>query len=476
MEKRTICLLNDSFPPLIDGVSNVMLNYARNIEASGSHALVATPNVPGADDSAYPFEVIRYPSIDTRKAVGYVAGIPFSPKLLHRIHEAKTDLLHLHCPMMSAFMAKQISEMTDLPLIMTWHTKYDIDVANAIRGKMLQEETIKILIQNVNACNEVWTVSEGAGENLRSLGFERDYIVMPNGVDLPKGRVSEAYMQEITGDYDLPADVPVFLFVGRLMWYKGLRIILDALAGLKKDGYNYRMVFVGGGGEEAEIRAYTTELGLDDRVIFTGAVRDREALRAWYCRADLFLFPSTFDTNGLVVREAAACGTGAVLIAGSCASEGVTDGRNGLLIEENAESLRAKLAQMIEAPGTMQKIGEHARDELYLSWEDAVKAAQERYEVVLDKYKSGQYPQKHTAYREFAKAQRVFMEAISQAEIYGRRWSDEIRDTGEDVVREFAEGKDKVLENFRFEGDELQELNNSVLGLFAGGFSRKDEE
>ena len=74
-------------------------------------------------------------------------------------------------------------------------------------------------------------------------------------------------------------------------------------------------------------------------------MHDREIVRAWYTRADLLLFPSTFDTNGLVVREAAACGLGSLLVRGSCAAEGITDGRNGILIEENAASLAAVLGR-----------------------------------------------------------------------------------------------------------------------------------
>ena len=82
------------------------------------------------------------------------------------------------------------------------------------------------------------------------------------------------------------------------------------------------------------------------KCIFTGPVYDRDALRAWNTRADLFLFPSTFDTNGLVVREAAACGLASVLIEGSCAAEGITDGRNGFIIEETPEALAALLQKM----------------------------------------------------------------------------------------------------------------------------------
>ena len=62
--------------------------------------------------------------------------------------------------------------------------------------------------------------------------------------------------------------------------------------------------------------AYSKELGLDDCVFFTSPKYDRTVIRAWYCRADLFLFPSTFDTNGLVVREAAACELASVLVRG----------------------------------------------------------------------------------------------------------------------------------------------------------------
>jgi hypothetical protein len=119
-------------------------------------------------------------------------------------------------------------------------------------------------------------------------------------------------------------------------------------------------------------------------VIFTGPERDREKLRAWNTRADLFLFPSTYDTNGIVVREAAACGLGSVLIKGSCAAEGITDGRNGFLIEETAESMAALLKEVSGQRDKMKDVGQHAMDEIYISWDDSVAAAYERYSEIRD--------------------------------------------------------------------------------------------
>ena len=115
MDKRTICLLNDSFPPEIDGVANAVVNYAKNITKSGENAIVVTPTMPGADDSAFPFPVLRYPSIDTRKKLGYVAGYPFSPETARVLTEQKVELMHTHCPITSCLLARSLRAVVDAP-------------------------------------------------------------------------------------------------------------------------------------------------------------------------------------------------------------------------------------------------------------------------------------------------------------------------------------------------------------------------
>lgn len=367
MDKLNVCLVNDSFPPEIDGVANAVTNYAAIINRELGAATVVTPSNPEADDAAFPFPVCRYPSLDTTRLVGYRAGLPFSPEIQNTLEGDGFDIIHSHCPVSSTLLSRLLRERINVPLVMTYHTKFDIDIANAISSKLLQEEAKRLLVQNIAACDEVWTVSRGAGENLRSLGYTGETIVMPNGVDFPRGRVEDSLIAAVTADYDLPEGLPLFLFVGRMMWYKGIRIILDALKQLKESGTDFRMVFVGGGGDREEILAYCQDLGLTDKVFFCPAIHDRNQIRAWYCRADLFLFPSTFDTNGLVVREAAACGLASVLINGSCAAEDVADGVNGFLIEENSAAMAAKLRQLCQSRAAMQQVGRQAQQQLYIS-------------------------------------------------------------------------------------------------------------
>ena len=413
--EQAICLLNDSFPPVIDGVANAVMNYARCLHDEGTQTgVVITPDCPDNEDSQFPYPIFRYPSLDLRKETGYMAGIPFAPELLRQLEPYSVRLLHAHCPIVSTMVARELRQVLDVPLVLTYHTKFDIDIANVIRSKALQEGSKRALLENINACDEVWAVSRGAAENLRSLGYEGDCIVMHNGVDLPRGRVSQEAIQAATAGFDLPEDIPCYLFVGRIMWYKGLKIILDALAALQAEKKEFRMVFVGGGGDFDEVKAYSESLNLGSRVFFAGPVHDREALRAWYCRADLFLFPSTFDTNGLVVREAAACGLGSVLVAGSCAAEDVEGGRNGLLIEENSNSLAQCLRSLDQK--AIRSIGEHAQKELYLSWSDAVKIAMERYEIVIDRYKSGFYAPHKKHMEPVFRANGELMEGLARLE------------------------------------------------------------
>ena len=387
-EKLSVCLLNDSFPPVIDGVANAVLNYARIIQEGLGSTVVGVPDYPGVTDS-YPFPVVRYPSFDTTKLVGYRAGYPFSPRALDALAEFAPDIIHSHCPVMSTVMARALRERLDIPVVFTYHTKFDIDIRRAISGHLLQQTAIRLLVDNISACDEVWVVSRGAGENLRSLGYAGDYIVMENGVDFPRGPVSQEKCEALRQELALPPEVPVYLFVGRMMWYKGIRIILDALAALRRSGQDFRMLLVGDGMERQEMEQLVKELRLDDVCIFTGAIRDREKLRTYFSLSDLFLFPSTFDTNGIVVREAAACGTASVLVRGSCAAEDVTEDGNALLIEENAASLKALLERVGTNRPALRDLGQRALEQLYLSWEDSVTRAYARYGTVLDHYRRG---------------------------------------------------------------------------------------
>ena len=449
-----ICLLNDSFPPAIDGVANVVMNYGEHlVKDHGARVAVGTPYYPGGAYEGYPYEVIAYPSLDTAALMsGYRAGNPFSSKTLAKLQDFEPELIHSHCPVASTILGRLLREQTHAPLVFTYHTKFDIDIHRAVKFPPAAAEAIRALVQNIEACDEVWVVSQGAGENLRSLGYGGDYRVMNNGVDFAQGRAEAALIEKVTAGYDLPAGVPVLLFVGRMMTYKGLPLILDALKLLQQQGQDFRMVFIGKGPDKEAMEKQAQALGLmgadgPDKVIFTGPIYDRDLLRAWNTRADLFLFPSTFDTNGLVVREAAACGLSCVLIQGSCAAEGITHGRNGFVIEESPEAMAALLGEVCRDLPRLRQIGQRAMEEIYLSWGDCVSAAYARYNEILELHREGRLPARKTPLADkFVAAAAVTLEEQERHRRIRRELFDDFKTTAVGMMENIQEAEKKFLD------------------------------
>ena len=131
------------------------------------------------------------------------------------------------------------------------------------------------------------------------------------------------------------------------------------------------MLMVGFGANENAIQKYFRKLGLADKVIYTGKVLDRAEIQGYYGISDLLLFPSVFDTNGLVVREAASCGTPSLCL-------------------ESAHNIAVRLQQIMHHKDYLHRVGKAAQEEIYISWDDAVRRAYDRYHIVIDNFKSRQ--------------------------------------------------------------------------------------
>lgn len=382
-----IAIGTESFPPTVDGISTVAKCYADIINEKLGKASVVVPKVPNNEDYKFPYEIYRYKSLFTF-GEGYPVGWPFKETFATDIIDRNFDVLHSHCPIATSYFFRRINRIKRIPQILTYHTKYEYDFDQRIPSAIVRHRAYGFLLNNIKSADEVWVTSKGTADSLRKVGYEGDFVVMPNGCDLPKLDCTDDMRAMIRRKHNIPNDVPVLIFVGRMMWYKNLRIILDSCKVLKDKGRDYRMIIIGMGPEENAIKKYAKKLGLDDKVIFTGQLLDRYELQIYYGTADLLVFPSTFDTNGLVVREAAASATPTLVVANSCASEGIKDCETGFLCLENYRSVAQVIDDVIDNKDLLNRVGTNARDNIYISWEDSITNAYNRYQVVIDKFNS----------------------------------------------------------------------------------------
>ncbi len=387
-ENLKIAIASDAFPPTTDGVSTVAANYAAELHAAGQEPVIVTPKNPNARDSDYDFEIFRYKGLWFPSKEGYSIGWPFNQKWSQKIINRNFDILHTHAPLASSYYFRLVNRKKRMPTILTYHTKYEYDIDRRIPTKPAKDFARSFLLNNINSADEVWVTSLGSKESLQKLGYTGDVILMQNGCDMPRRDIADDVKSSLRRAHAIPANMPVYIYTGRMIWYKNINIILEALQKLNRLGKDFRLIMLGFGADEAQIKRSYKNMGLNDKIIWLGKKLDRSEIQEYFAMADLLLFPSVFDTNGLVVREAASCGTASLLIKGSCAAEGIADCRTGFLCEENAESIAAKLLEISGNRALLKTVGKNAQSEIYLSWKDAVANALQRYHIVIDKFYS----------------------------------------------------------------------------------------
>lgn len=379
-EHANVGLFCDVFPPVMDGVSVCMQNYARWMQEKAGGVCVITPHVPGADYSNLGYEVFDYFSIPVPGRHPYVTGLAeVDPTFLARIATTRFKILHAHCPFASGGAAMRIARLQKIPVVATFHSKYRDDFARVL-PKLAVDVIIDAIVEFYERADLVWVPQESVVEVLREYGFKGHVEVMDNGSDLVADYPGK-YFVEARRRLGIAPEEFVMLFVGQHIWEKNPRLIIEALARIPD--VPFRMYFVGTGYAAEEMRELVSERGLDGKVNFVGSITDREKITDYYAASDLFLFPSLYDNAPLVVREAAALHTPSVMAEGSTASTILRDGENGFLVENDPDKMAQLLRELVHDPERVRRAGLQASKTLVRSWEDCVEEVLDRYDSLL---------------------------------------------------------------------------------------------
>ena len=379
-EKANVGLFCEVFPPVMDGVSVCMENYAYWLQKKVGGVAVVTPHVPKADYSVHDYKVFDYLSIPVPKRHPYVTGIAeFDPTYLAKIATTRFKIVHAHSPFSAGTAALRIARMQKIPLVATFHSKYRDDFAKVL-PKLVVDMVIDSVVDFFERADLVWVPQESVIDVIREYGYKGHVEVMDNGSDLVAD-YPEKYFVEARQRLGIAPEEFVLLFVGQHVWQKNPQLTIEALSRL--EDVPFRMFFVGTGYAAEEMKAMVSEKGLDGKVTFVGSVTDRTKIVDYYAASDLFVFPSLYDNAPLVVREAAALQTPSIMAAGSTAATILQDGENGFLVENDPDKLAQLLRELIHDPERVHRVGVQASRTIVRSWEDCVEEVIDRYNALL---------------------------------------------------------------------------------------------
>jgi 1,2-diacylglycerol 3-alpha-glucosyltransferase len=379
---------SDSYFPIVDGVSVTISHYLSELNRTLGPAYAVVPAVPGHADSQAP-QTFRFFSLPLVGRQPYRIGLPqLDVSLRKALRTLSFDLVHAHSPFFAGRFALNLARQRGIPIVATFHSKYREKFENLVPHSLLAERVlvdpvVQRIIEFYESVDEVWVPTEAAVDTLRAYGYRSAVQVVRHGIDFDFAddradlrRRGEIFLSLDRRDF-------LFLYVGDHAWEKNLDFLLRSLWLLKRGGYRFKVAFVGEGYAAKSLRSLSARLGLADNAVFTGLIRNRRTLSACYARADCFLFPSLYDTCGLVVREAAAFAVPSVVIDSSAAAERIVDGNNGFVTNNSIRAYAEKLGMLLERRYLLRRAGEAARCTLCTPWREVVQEVKERYLSLL---------------------------------------------------------------------------------------------
>lgn len=351
-----IAIFTDSYRPYRSGVVQSIDLFTRDLISLGHEVKIFAPSYPKYENDS---KVFRFASVPAPTNPDFSLAIPFSLRLKPVINNFKPDIIHVHSPFLLGRLGVKWSRILEVPLVFTFHTLYDMYIHYFPFGKDIARGITKRYYRDFcNGCNLVITPTEIISDHLRNNGVLSEIISIPTGIDLESFKSGNS--KGIHQKYGLPDNVRIILCVGRLGQEKNHKFIIDIYSRILPKHPDTRLVMVGGGPEEANLKKQANDLGILNNVIFTGMV-DRQEIIDYYCSSYVFVFASLTETQGLVLGEAQAAGVPSVAISAFGVSEMVMDSIDGFLTSNSEDEFEEKLNLLMSDSDLRRQMGEYAR-------------------------------------------------------------------------------------------------------------------
>jgi glycosyltransferase involved in cell wall biosynthesis len=330
-----VALFTNNYLPFCGGVTISVETLRRGLEAAGHEAWVFAPRFPNATDVGS--RIVRYPSLPAVTYPEFALAVPWAPRIARRGAALSFAVSPAHPRARRGPAAGGRARRQGRPLVFTYHTRYEkyahyVPVTRAL----VERAAVRLSTRFAARADAVLAPSAILRDELRARGVRTPIAVVPTGVDVarfrPGGREGARRALEIA------AEERIVLYVGRLDREKSVDRILTAFERVAGTVPGTRLLLVGHGTQTEQLRRQAQASAAGARVRFDG-VQPHAGLPRYYRAADVFVFASETETQGLVLAEAAACGLPAVAVSAPGCDEVVRDGETGLLTKVDAAAL-----------------------------------------------------------------------------------------------------------------------------------------
>lgn len=338
------------YKPVINGVTRMVELYRQHLEAAGHEVTIFTMGEPDPTDDE---QIIRSPGLQMSER-GYYLSVSFSRQAQKLMRQM--DILHSHHLVMGVEMAHRYGRC---PVIYTNHTRYDLYSTSRLN---VPQPAVSAILRQLwpdfcDYADVVITPSESVRQIMLDYGVRTPIRTIENGVQLePFHQPPKPYRKQ---DFAIPDTAVVVMYVGRLAPEKSVDRLIEQFAIAADVAPDLHLMLVGGGVSQERLQGQAHEVGLSDRIHFTGTVAVDEVPN-YMAMADFFATASVTEVHPLTLIEAMAAGLPVAAIASPGVVDIVQSGQTGLVTNRPDGGLAAAMVGLALNEAQRRAMGQAA--------------------------------------------------------------------------------------------------------------------
>ena len=354
-----IALFTNSYLPYLSGISIAVRSLKDSLEKLGHKIFVVAPKYP--DHKETDPQILSFPSLPAPYP-GYRFVLPFSFNVYKKLKQEKIDLIHCHQPFGVGIASLLFARYLKVPFVYTYHTlfpRYSHHIS------FIPQKFTKWLATNYLTffCNQTDTIiapSEMVKRYLLLTKVKKPIVVIPTGMEISNSD-HRSPNTELRLKYNIPRNAKLLIYTGRLAPEKNIEFLLSVFPKIKEQVENTYFLIVGSGPTEKNYREMAKKIS--PSIIFTGQLLHEEVVECCGI-ADLFVFSSITETQGLVLCEAKARSLPIVALFGGGIADVVRSGIDGYIVSRNKEIFIDHVVRLLKDDELRKKMGEKAREDV----------------------------------------------------------------------------------------------------------------
>ncbi len=382
-----ILFISDVYFPRVNGVSTSIRTFVGQLQELGHEVHLIAPDYGiTTEDEAWikriPSRKIYFDLEDRLMKYGLAIN-----RLLE-LRREKYDLIHIHTPFVAHYLGQKLAHLLDVPCVETYHTFFEDYLHHYlpwIPKGMARGIARFVSRRQCNGVDAIVAPSKPMLDVLRQYGVKAKAEVIPTGLQTQSFAPADG--NAFREKHGIPLDRPMILYVGRVAFEKNIAFLLRMAVELREMQPEVLLVVAGEGPAEESLHKLSKELNLQQNIQFIGYMDRNTELNGCYKAADVFVFSSKSETQGLVIIEAMAQGTPVVAIAELGTKSILIEGEGALIAPEDEVIFAERVNTLLQDKKVRNALGTKARAYVEEKWTSRAQAERvvEFYQGMLTK-------------------------------------------------------------------------------------------